>query len=696
MHTLRLLAILTLLAAGAAAFQAPVGAADELKGDDAKAAKDRLKEVKREWKKAGKPEKLILLHELSRYPEKTVGRFLEGVVADEDDDRVASRAAWALVRHGDPKDGDSLVKLIRKAATPERRAACLRWLGLYGDEAPLKDLRKFALDKDDSAEAALRAIADIGSEDAWKATDEVAQGGANDGARRTACALLLERADRRGLEALVKFTQLEDAAWVAHFAVGNELETDALKHVLEAARKSPRVAAGKRPHYFGSLLARIEAPESHQAVIATRLPEAYDAEIGWWLISRNRAGAEYKPASRWLQSDDRDNRLNGLRYLQRLPEHLAGDDLKLATEALKTLLEAPDDDVAAHAMLTAISAGACKEEVRSKVEAWLKDDKPFRRASALLTAGKAAIAQHANRAIDLLVDECWYVQSAALDCLLHLRPGFCAGKVLEYAKAQGEGRLFSEAIALLVDLTGRDYGDALDKWEAWVKENETFSVAPRKLDSLRGVPHTRLKDRTAATFYGLEINSTNLQFAVDRSVSMVNPVTREPERPGFADRKADILRRRPEVNRLVRDGYLPRFYVAAAEVGAALDGLGQGSKFGITLFNHDYIEHERVQNGIEQRRNAVNWMLSTDVQGGTDIKKALLGIIEQGEADTILLLSDGEPMSLSILEMISRANAVKRVNIMVVSIHKDLHYRHYLNALATRDHGKIVDAEPSE
>jgi hypothetical protein len=53
-------------------------------------------------------------------------------------------------------------------------------------------------------------------------------------------------------------------------------------------------------------------------------------------------------------------------------------------------------------------------------------------------------------------------------------------------------------------------------------------------------------------------------------------------------------------------------------------------------------------------------------------------------------------MSLSILEMISRANAVKRVNIMVVSIHKDLSNRHYLDVLATRDYGKIVDAEPSD
>ena len=74
----------------------------------------------------------------------------------------------------------------------------------------------------------------------------------------------------------------------------------------------------------------------------------------------------------------------------------------------------------------------------------------------------------------------------------------------------------------------------------------------------------------------------------------------------------------------------------------------------------------------------------------------LLKIIDAAQADTIVLLSDGEPMSLSILEMIARENAVRRLNIMVVSIHKDLFNRHYLDALATRQHGKCVDAEPSD
>ncbi|MCA8916015.1 MAG: hypothetical protein KDB90_11430 [Planctomycetes bacterium] len=672
-------------------------AAEKLSGDEAKAAKDRLKDIKKEWKKASKADKLPLLRELARLPERTVANFLRDVVDDDGDDGVASIAAWALVHHGEADDARDLTKSFNKAKTPERRAACIRWLGLYGPDAPLKELRKFALDSDACAEAATQAVADIDSDEAWDAVEAIAQTAKLPAARKAAVARLIRAGDKRGVATLADCADIEDAAWAAHFAIGTDLETDALKQVLEFAAKPYRAKNGGRPNYFGSLLARLRKIESHEAVVGAmgRINSAFDVEVGWWLVSVNRGPAAFSGASRWLKDDDVVDIISGLRYLQRLGKPLEGDELKSAESTLKGLLEHADDEVVAHAMFTCNATGACGDEVKQKAEAWLKDEEPFRRAAALLAAGKAGM-KVSDRALELLKDECWYVQSAALDCLLFARKAECAAPVLDYAKAQGDGRMFSEAIALLVDITGQNFGDLVDKWAEWLAANEKFTPGERKLDSLRGVPYKRMKRETGATFYGLEINSNNVQFAVDRSVSMVNPVSREPDRPDFTSRKDDILKRRPEVGRMVREGFLPRFYVAAAEIHAALDGMNQNAKFGITLFNHEHIDHERVTNDLKSRRESVNWMLSTDVQGGTDIKAALLSIIEKGEADTILLLSDGEPMSLSILEMISRANAVKRVNIMVVSIHKELYHRHYLDALATRDYGKIVDAEPSD
>jgi HEAT repeat protein len=560
----------------------------------------------------------------------------------------------------------------------------------------MDDLRKAALDDDASAEHAVSALVDIDTEAAWNVIETVAQTAKFGDARKAAVSSLLTKGDRRGIDNISRAANAEEAAWMAHFAIGTDLETDALKAVLEHARKPVTLARGARPQYFGSLLARLTRLESHQAVASASINQMYETEKGWWLISCNRASTDARAATRWLRDDKPDTILNGLRYLQRVPEPLAGDDLKLITDALAPLIKHENDDVLGHALLTAIATGACRDEAIAAAEAWLKDDKPLRRATALIALGRAGHKPAAARAIELLKDEAWYVQSAALDCLLHLRAVECAGAVFEYVKAQPVGRLFSEGIALLVDLTGQDFGDELNKWEQWLKDNPGFSAAERKLESLRGVPHRRMKDMTGARFYGLEINSLNVQFALDRSVSMINPVSREPERVDFVDRKADILKRRPEVNRMVRDGFLPRFYVAAAEMSAALDGMPQNAMFGITLFNHEFIERERLENSILLRRGSVNWMLSTDIQGGTDIKNALLAIIERTEADTILLLSDGEPMSLSILEMIARANEFRRVNIMVVSIHDNLYDRHYLSALAARHYGKLVDAEPRD
>lgn len=132
--------------------------ADKLEGEQAKAAKERLKEIKKDWKKADTATRMSRVRELARLPERTVGIFLIDVVDDDASDDVALVAAWALVYHNEPGDARELTKSFNKAKTPGRRAACVRWLGQYGAEAPLKELRKIALDGDGSAEAATHAI----------------------------------------------------------------------------------------------------------------------------------------------------------------------------------------------------------------------------------------------------------------------------------------------------------------------------------------------------------------------------------------------------------------------------------------------------------------------------------------------------------------------------------------------------------
>jgi hypothetical protein len=668
--------------------------AQKLKGDEAKAAKERLRDVKKAWKDATKADKYKLLAGLGRWPESSVSRFLLDTVQDDADDEVASWAALALTHHNDPGDHKSLGKLFSKVKTQERRAACIRWLGRYEQDAPIKLLEQVALGDDASAEAAVLAAGDARTEAGDAVLAAAATRGKGAAARVRATALLLSRGDDRGIEGLKSATTLEDASRAAHAAVGTELETDAIKEVLAHAGKAGRLT--DRPHFFGSLLARLSHDDSHAEVakMAGALARTYDVEIEGWHVSVNRAGEPFNGASPLLAEQDAKKQLDGLRMIQRQPRPYSGDELKAADQTLASKLDSASDEIAAHALFACVSTGAAADAATEAVGAWMKSERPIRRAAALLAAGPLGLSAHAPRAIELLRDEQWWVVSAALDCLLHLRPKECLKPVLELAVRLEDGRVFAEALALLRDLTGLDHGDLLNKWqEALAAE---VPLVERKLETVRGVPYKRLRQRTAATFYGLELDSTNLQFAVDRSVSMILPVTREPQRPDFESRKADILKRRPEVNRMTRDGFMPRFHVAAAELNAALDAMSQKAQFGITLFNTQQFHSERGPNGIAERRKAFNWMLSTDPQGGTDIQAALLSIIEKAEADTIVLLSDGEPTSIAILEEIHRANAVKRLNIHVVSIHKYEYYRHYMHAMAAREFGRLIDAEPRD
>lgn len=663
--------------------------AQKLRGDDARQARDHLRNVRRDWSTAPKSEKYRLILSLQRWPESSVTRFLLELIEKETDDDVASWAARCIARHNDTDDQRALLRAFSRAGTPERRAACVRWLGLYGKDAPLAELEKAAMSDDGSAEAAVRAAADVGSDGALVLLENAARQSKLPEARVAACALLLGVGDERGVDALSAMPTLEHAARAAHAAVGSGLETDALLVVLERAKGAKR--GSEPPHMTASLLARLTRVESHKAVLAARgaLRGVLGSEIDWWVISVNRAQVPLMVAA-GLEGDDV---LNTLRALQRLPEHYRGEELENATAKLGPLLESADVNVSANALLACAATGAAAKAASEKVAEWLKSEDSLPRAAALLAAGPMKL-DHAERAIELLEDETWWVVSAALDCLLHLRPAHCLKPVFALAEREQEGRVFGEAIALLCDLTGQDHGDLLPRWtEALSKEIE---IQPRKLASLRGVPYQRLRQKTGVTFFGMELNSTNIQFAVDRSVSMALPVAREPERPDFANRKSDILRRRPESGRMSRDGYLPRFYVAAAELHAALDAMSQRARFGITLFNQDLLHSERAVNGIAERRKAVNWMLSTDPQGGTNIKAALLSIIEGAEADTIVLLSDGDPTSIQINEEIHRANAIKRLDISVVSVHEHEHFRHYPHAMAAREAGNIIDAEPED
>jgi hypothetical protein len=677
---------------------------------DAKAQRERLREIKKAWPKAPKSERLEYLGELRGESENSVDDFLISVVESDADFDTASEAARTLVFHKVAKDAKDLVRVFNKVKEPQRRAACLRWLGRYGGEAPLTQLKDIAIGEDGSAPAAAQALADAGTVEALKHLETVASVSKSMEARKFACAGLLALADKRGIEPLGKLANIEDASFAAHFAIGGALETDALKEVLKFARKVVNLGIGVRPHLFASLLARLSKPESHKAMLeaATGLDKSVRSEVTWWVLAYSQGEPDIDIALGLMGREEPDDIIAGLRVLQRAPKAFDGDKCKRITEALVPLIKHSDGKVVMHALLAAGTCGVFAKEFVDVIREWLSDKDPIKRTCALLvTARGAAVNTVALVEIAIfgisgaLNSECWFEVSAALEVCRILRPvlvGDVPANVLGVAKKWLSGRVFSEAIGMLVDLTGQDFGDDLKKWEEWLNANKPFKPGTAKLPSLRGYRYTRTGKSTGATYFGIEIDSTNVEFAIDRSISMIDPIAREPKRPDFKVRKADVLKRRAEVNRMVRDGFLPRFYVAACEVSAALDGMAPTSKFGFTLFNTESVMmgDARMVNDPDTRKNAVNWLLSSEVKGGTDIKAALCALCEKGDADTILILTDGEPLSLGIIEQIQRSNAITRVNIEVVSLAKIDFPKHYMGVIAKLNAGRYIEAEPRE
>jgi HEAT repeat protein len=214
---------------------------------DAKALRERLREIRKAWPKASKCERIEFLAELRGESENSVDDFLIEVLEKDADFDTASEAARTLVFHKVAKDAKDLMRTFGRVKEPERRAACLRWLGRYGGEAPLVQLKDVAITDDGSAAAAAQALAETGSPDALKHLETVASISKSSEARKWATAGLLALGDKRGLDPLAKLANIEDASFAAHFTIGGELERDALREVLKFAAKKVNLGIGVRP-----------------------------------------------------------------------------------------------------------------------------------------------------------------------------------------------------------------------------------------------------------------------------------------------------------------------------------------------------------------------------------------------------------------------------------------------------------------
>jgi hypothetical protein len=182
-----------------------------------------------------------------------------------------------------------------------------------------------------------------------------------------------------------------------------------------------------------------------------------------------------------------------------------------------------------------------------------------------------------------------------------------------------------------------------------------------------------------ATFYGLEVVSDRLAFAIDVSGSMSAPA-------GSKGRTSTQ-----------RDTGSTRLAVAKQELDKALRRISPGVQFNLFFFGSVVRpwKKELVAKDEKILGEALEHSGSQRPGGGTNIYDALMGAFADERVDTIYLLSDGDPSAGSVIdpnlirERIARFNRVRKVQIHCISIGQP---SPFLRALAKENGGVYTES----
>jgi HEAT repeat protein len=181
------------------------------------------------------------------------------------------------------------------------------------------------------------------------------------------------------------------------------------------------------------------------------------------------------------------------------------------------------------------------------------DSEPAVRSEALgaLTSFKSELV--VAPAIAALQDSIWQVRTTAIAALKNVRSAAAIAPLIERLAAE-EGRLVLEIGETLASLTGKEFGDDVQKWRAYWEANQAGFSLPtvEAVAYLRGTREARtgsarpeFEKTTVTAYHGIDTPSRSIMFVIDVSGSMEALVT-EKERflagkyPSFA--RIDIVK----------------------------------------------------------------------------------------------------------------------------------------------------------
>jgi hypothetical protein len=258
------------------------------------------------------------------------------------------------------------------------------------------------------------------------------------------------------------------------------------------------------------------------------------------------------------------------------------------------------------------------------------------------------------------------VRLAAAEALRAIRVREVVGPLVAALEREPSPRVRVAIGEALHAITGESLGDFAELWRKWWdRYGRDFRVpaeAPKR------APRAATGERkSVATFYGVPVLSDRVVFVIDLSASMLT-----------ADREGKS-----------------RYDTAAAELQAAVAKLGGDARVNVVFFNsevwrwHDGLV--KATKGAQARLAAK--LRETTPRGGTYLWDGLAAALEIEEAETIFLLSDGQPSGgtltaeADILKAAKARNRFRRAAIHCVAVGMD---SRLLRELAEQNGGDYV------
>jgi hypothetical protein len=302
--------------------------------------------------------------------------------------------------------------------------------------------------------------------------------------------------------------------------------------------------------------------------------------------------------------------------------------------------------------------------------------------------------QMMRKCIELVKDPDERVRLAAIAALKWAQSRDSIGQLIRDIKLGTEVEKQYIAAALKA-LTNKDFGTDQAKWqEWWDKDGDSAPLVS---------PPRPVTGTDKPTYFGTTVDSKNVVFIIDVSGSMSERYEKKGDKTKFGGTTADPDKKEPGDGRTVT-----KIEVAKKELIQCIKKLQRDVKFNIVFYNQAFSAWQRADDGSgskiipatpRNKRAAIEFVFTFSPSGRTNIFDTLEFAMNDKDADTIYLLTDGMPnegrirTTDGIIAEIHRMNQTRKPKAIINTIGFGLRAagKEFLKKLADQNGGVFLD-----